>query len=103
MFEISKAADLIQFLKGGQPYWAFPFSKGSLQTVLTMTETETNTLNNGNYNRENCITLPPPIIVAEIAEIVDWIVKWPFFRAQIISPILKNWSSIFSSSVLSLL
>jgi hypothetical protein len=36
-----------------------------------MTETETNALNNGNYNRENCITLPPPIIVAKIAEIVD--------------------------------
>jgi hypothetical protein len=30
MFALSKAADLICLVQGGQLYWAFPFSKGSL-------------------------------------------------------------------------
>ena len=30
MIAISKAADLIELIQGGQLYWAFPFSKGSL-------------------------------------------------------------------------
>ncbi len=33
MFALSKAANLIKLGQGGQLYWAFPFSKGSLAKV----------------------------------------------------------------------
>jgi hypothetical protein len=36
MFAISKAADLNQLVQGGQLYWAFPFSKGSLVWYLRL-------------------------------------------------------------------
>jgi len=31
---MSKVADLNQLVQGGQLYWAFPFSKGSLLSVI---------------------------------------------------------------------
>ncbi len=33
MFPISKEVDLNKLVQGGQLYWAFPFSKGSLVVV----------------------------------------------------------------------
>ncbi len=34
MFSILKAADLNDLVEGGQLYWAFPFTKGSLMKFI---------------------------------------------------------------------